>query len=740
MAQTLYVNPNTGNDSASGSESNPLKTISVALSMAQSDTTIQLNPGTYNTTSGESFPLKVSSGIKIIGNESNKGQDIFIEGGGDYVSKSAALQNIGILLSNNTELRGVKVTNAERRGTGVWLESSNATIANCTFTNCNREGIQATGTSSPTILDSFFVKNLGQGITFRKTSAGVAQGNTCQEMAAGIDVGDEAAPLLANNTVSGNRFGMTIFSSAKPILRNNLIENNTDDGISVTNNALPDLGTNSEPGGNVFRDNGVFDISNSSSNPLVSVGNSLTLAKISGQVQIADNVADGGDAGSGNQPPDDIATDPDDGDNANPDNGTDNGTDNSGGGDSSPPNGGSGDDDTPPNQLADIQGHWAESFISALFDQDLINGIPQQNGTFAFKPNDRVTRAQYAALLVQAFNPAAKRDAKSFSDVASDFWAADAIQKAYSGEFLSGYPNGTFKPNDSIKRADIIVSLVNGLGLSGSPNNALSIYDDRISVPNYAVDAVEIATAKKMIVNYPDAKRIRGGDGATRAEMASLVHQALVDAGTISAVNSPYIVVYEPGNSSFSDVAGHWAEQFIEAMYQQGFVTGYPDGKFKPNNQITRAQYAALLNQALTLTPKQEAKKFKDVGDDFWGAEAIQKAYQAGFLSGFPDNTFRPNEKTQRVQVLVSLVNGLGLSASSAGASDKYTDSSAIPDYAKEEVETATIKKMVINYPDVNKLSPTNAATRAEVSAMVYQALVDAGTVAAINSNYVVTA
>src|SRR3712207_8986551 len=76
MAQTLYVNPGTGSDSAAGNQSAPFKTIAKALKSAQSGTTIQLASGNYNAASGEIFPLDVPSGVKIVGNEDSKGNGI----------------------------------------------------------------------------------------------------------------------------------------------------------------------------------------------------------------------------------------------------------------------------------------------------------------------------------------------------------------------------------------------------------------------------------------------------------------------------------------------------------------------------------------------------------------------------------------------------------------------------------------------------------------------------------------
>ncbi|MEG4329497.1 DUF1565 domain-containing protein, partial [Microcoleus sp. herbarium5] len=152
---TLYVNPQTGSDAAVGSQSAPFKTIARAIiARAASGTTIQLAPATYSAASGEKFPLEIPSGVKVIGNEANKGRGILIQGSGKFVSPTAAGQNITILLATNSELRGVTVTNLDSRGTGVWIESTSPTVANCTFTLCKREGVFATGTANPAILDN----------------------------------------------------------------------------------------------------------------------------------------------------------------------------------------------------------------------------------------------------------------------------------------------------------------------------------------------------------------------------------------------------------------------------------------------------------------------------------------------------------------------------------------------------------------------------------------------------------
>ncbi|WP_224312263.1 S-layer homology domain-containing protein, partial [Trichormus variabilis] len=195
-----------------------------------------------------------------------------------------------------------------------------------------------------------------------------------------------------------------------------------------------------------------------------------------------------------------------------------------------------------------------------------------------------------------------------------------------------------------------------------------------------------------------------------------------------------------PKPINLKDIGNHWAAPFIRELVQQGIVSGFPDGTFKPDATMTRAQYAALLVKAFNPSPNRAVIRFKDVADNFWAFKVIQQAYQGLFLAGFPDNTFRPNDNIQRVQVVVSLVNGLGLGLSNnvANTIRAFDDQAKIPDYAKDEVAKAIEKGIIVNYPNIKQLNPTRDATRAEVVAIVYQALVDADRVAAINSPYIV--
>jgi hypothetical protein len=178
---------------------------------------------------------------------------------------------------------------------------------------------------------------------------------------------------------------------------------------------------------------------------------------------------------------------------------------------------------------------------------------------------------------------------------------------------------------------------------------------------------------------------------------------------------------------SFPDIQKHWARQYIEPLATLGVVVGYPDGKFKPDDPMTRTEFAAVINKAFNSSTKRPANNFVDVPRDYWGYSAIQTAYQRGFLEGYPDRRFQPGKNIPRVEVLLSLANGLGLQPEDIGVVSMYTDASQIPNYAIPAIAAATERQMVVNYPNLNQVTPNRTATRAEVAAFVYQALVYSG-------------
>jgi parallel beta-helix repeat protein len=334
------------------------------------------------------------------------------------------------------------------------------------------------------------VQNKGNGVSVTRSAQGEIRNNLFQDTGFGLAIGGTSTPLIIENQIVQNQDGLFISETAKPVLRKNVIQNNKRDGVVATIDAAPDLGTNESPGGNLIRGNTRYDVNNATkTQKILAVGNDIDKKRIFGAVDFVAATVQ-------------------------------------------PPPGG-------PVAFKDVPtGYWAKAYIEALASNNIIAGFPDGS----FKPNEPVTRAQFATIINKALTPAAKRAAIEFKDVKSNFWAYAAIQSAYKGQFVSGYPDGTFKPQQQIPRVQALVALANGLGLTADNQNVLSFYTDAGQIPNYATASIAAATARQIVINYPTVKQLNPNGQATRAEVAAFVYQALVNAGRAPAIASPYLV------------------------------------------------------------------------------------------------------------------------------------------------------------------------------------------------------
>ncbi|MFS0869881.1 S-layer homology domain-containing protein [Paenibacillus xylanilyticus] len=167
-----------------------------------------------------------------------------------------------------------------------------------------------------------------------------------------------------------------------------------------------------------------------------------------------------------------------------------------------------------------------------------------------FKPNNKITRAEMATILAQVYDKSAVQSDVTFRDVDSSHWGAEAIAKVAKMGLMKGYKDGTFKPNQSL----------------------------------------------------------------TRAEMASLAVSLNPDPAT-------------PG-SGFSDIGSHWAKDAILRAQSLGILTGYRDGTFRPNAELTRAEAVVVINRALGRGPLTGVSqpKWKDVLPSHWAFGDIEEA------------------------------------------------------------------------------------------------------------------
>ncbi|MCQ6561587.1 S-layer homology domain-containing protein [Paenibacillus mendelii] len=164
---------------------------------------------------------------------------------------------------------------------------------------------------------------------------------------------------------------------------------------------------------------------------------------------------------------------------------------------------------------------------------------------------------------------------------------------------------------------------------------------------------------------------------------------------------------------NISDISGHWAEAVIKQAINEGFVTGYTDGTFKPNHTVTRAEFAVMLINTLKPQEVGAALAFTDTAKiDSWAQKAVAQAVEAGIIKGYEDGTFRPDAQITRTEMAAMIANALKLSIE-WNAATSFADDKNIPSWAKGAV--AAIERLgLMEGAGTNTFNPDGLATRAE--------------------------
>jgi hypothetical protein len=170
--------------------------------------------------------------------------------------------------------------------------------------------------------------------------------------------------------------------------------------------------------------------------------------------------------------------------------------------------------------------------------------------------------------------------------------------------------------------------------------------------------------------------------------------------------------------ASFKDVEGHWAQQQIETWLQKGLAGGYPDGTFRPNQPVTRAEFATFANRAFGIKAEGGEEVFSDVPASAWFFAEVTAAKNAGYISGYPDGTFQPNNPISRQEAAVIVAKLLGLK----GSGGQFADHQDIAPWAREAVEAVRAAGIMGGYPD-GTFKPQNSITRAETVVTLQKAL-----------------
>ncbi|MPM28888.1 hypothetical protein SDC9_75425 [bioreactor metagenome] len=195
-----------------------------------------------------------------------------------------------------------------------------------------------------------------------------------------------------------------------------------------------------------------------------------------------------------------------------------------------------------------------------------------------------------------------------------------------------------------------------------------------------------------------------------------------------SLTNSTYTVVWHP--IEFTDVAGHWAKNAINNMGSRMVVNGDENGNYNPNNDMTRAEFAATIVRALGLAPGTGENSFGDVASSAWYCGYVQTATHYGIIKGYDNGNFGPSDIITREQAMTMLARAMKLTGLDVIVTDgdvsallgAYTDGATASAYAEGSIALC-LKTSITSGTSTTTISPKEYITRAEVAVMVQRLL-----------------
>lgn len=194
-----------------------------------------------------------------------------------------------------------------------------------------------------------------------------------------------------------------------------------------------------------------------------------------------------------------------------------------------------------------------------------------------------------------------------------------------------------------------------------------------------------------------------GGGGGTGGNFA-------VDAETAGEINAA---------PRYTDMTFHWSRDMVEALSEAGVISGYEDGSFRPDETVTRAEFAKLVSQCMRLDG-DAVYPFQDVEADAWFAPFVYRCASAGIVRGY-DGEFRPQEEITRQDAAVMIHRMLSARGAAANGAAVFADQDQIAAYAREAVAALADAGVITGYE--NLFSPEDLTTRAEAAAMLCRAM-----------------
>ena len=259
----------------------------------------------------------------------------------------------------------------------------------------------------------------------------------------------------------------------------------------------------------------------------------------------------------------------------------------------------------------------------------------------------------------------------------------------------------------------------------GEVNNTIELYieitkgDKVIKVTNFNTP-IEVRINVKGKGNYEKLAVYYLNEADNSLEFVS---GHIVNDNIILKLNhlSKYVIV--ESTKTFTDIADHWAKDYVESMVAKNIINGYEDDTFKPEGKITRAEFVKMVVSAIDVELVDYKEGFNDVKTSDWHADYIATAKELDLIGGYTDGSFRPNATIKRAEMAVILGKVIDEKVEEKdieALNTKFNDYEDIPEWALESV-AKVVKAGLMNGTEKNEFCPNSDTTRAQGATTIYR-------------------
>ncbi|MFE5317758.1 S-layer homology domain-containing protein [Paenibacillus sp. NPDC056579] len=288
----------------------------------------------------------------------------------------------------------------------------------------------------------------------------------------------------------------------------------------------------------------------------------------------------------------------------------------------------------------------------------------------------------------------------------------------------------------------IITAISDDSGLSVSCEVTVSTTPDTVEVESIKIDRAELTvkeggvgklTATVLPVNASNQKvawrssdpgiaRVNESGQVTGMTPGTAMVTAAAEDGGFTASSKVTVQpdTEKPETEEFTDIEGHWAKGEIARAFELQIVNGYPDFTFRPDGNVTRAEFVVMLMNALKPGVQGSELVFQD-NDSIqpWAERSISQAVQLGIVNGYSDGTFRPDANITHAEMATMVFKASGMPLPADPSTD-YSDDADIPEWARDAVSAAEKNGIiVVGGRSTGAFAPQQLSIRAEAAVWI---------------------